>query len=70
MAKKKELRTNKLSDEVFNDLYNEVHEKFEDVRKDIYSLMMDDKDSSKAREVMQKAYITYSTVSSMKDDQG
>ena len=50
----------------FNTLYNETHKRFEQIRQETYSLIMGDEQISaeKAREYMQKAYVTYATISS------
>ena len=50
----------------FDKLYEEVHKKFEDIRVEVYERIMGDSTitQTKAREYMQKAYVTYSTISS------
>ena len=42
------------------------------IRKDVYELMLDTELDSyeQAREIMQKAYVTYSTVTHIKDKSG
>jgi hypothetical protein len=61
---KKNLSTANLPIDVFNKLYTEVHATFETVRMEIYNkLMGEDVERWQARENMQKAYITYATVS-------
>ena len=53
-AFKKKERIEKLTEEQFSKIYNDVHQRFEDVRCDIYSLMMDEEIDNKEhpREVM------------------
>ena len=48
----------------FNEVAQKVYDRFESIRTDIYTKMMDldDMPEGKAREIMQKAYVTYSTV--------
>ena len=70
--KKKELRTETLSDEDFATIYKQIHDRFEKIRADVYCKMMDlaDIEEGKAREIMQKAYCTYSTVTHLKGEDG
>jgi hypothetical protein len=68
---KKTLNTSNLPVDVFNKLYTEVHGTFETVRMEIYNkLMGEDVERHQARENMQKAYITYATVSGVTGDGG
>lgn len=61
---KKSQNTAHISEETFNKLYSEVHGTFESVRMDIYSkLMGEDVEKWEARANMQKAYITFATLS-------
>ena len=61
---KKTQNTANLSEDTFNKLYSEVHASFETVRMEIYSkLMGEDVERWEARSCMQKAYITYATLS-------
>ena len=61
---KKTLNTANINEETFNRLYTEVHATFESIRTDIYSkLMGEDVEKWEARANMQKAYITFSTLS-------
>lgn len=48
----------------FGECYNESHKKFEEVRRDIYELLMEEKipNEGVARKIMQKAYVTYATI--------
>jgi hypothetical protein len=63
--KKKELRLNDLEEAQFNDVYNDIHKTFENVRQEVYfQIMGEEVEQEKAREYMQKAYVTYSTLSS------
>lgn len=64
--------TGKLDDKEFAEIYNEIHSRFESIRGDIYELMMEEQDvpEGKAREIMQKAYVTYATISSIKNEKG
>ena len=66
--KKRELRVSDLDAKsgVFDTLYEEVHKKFEDIRVEVYEKIMGDSTitQTKAREYMQKAYVTFSTISS------
>lgn len=63
-AHKKEKNTAHVSEDDFVKLYSDVHAKFETVRMEIYSkLMGEDVERWQARELMQKAYITYATIS-------
>ena len=70
--RKKELRKEVLPDEDFAEIYKTVHDRFEKIRGDIYCLMMDQTDieDGKAREIMQKAYVTYSTVTHIESEDG
>ena len=69
---KKENRVEVLEEPDFVKIYNEIHQRFEEIRGDIYELMLDTRldDKEIAREVMQKAYVTYSTVTHLKEDLG
>ena len=69
---KKRLRVEKLEDKDFAVIYQEVHNQFESVRTDIYELLMNTEVANKeyTREIMQKAYVTYSTVTHIKDENG
>ena len=63
--KKKELRVNDLPSVEFDKLYEETHKKFEEVRVDVYHLIMGEEvKQSEARQWMQKAYVTFSTIGS------
>ena len=56
----------KLKKDEFEKIYNDVHGKFEDYRKEIYELYMPgDITAEEARDIMQKCYITYSSLSSI-----
>jgi hypothetical protein len=68
----KALNGKALNEEIFAKIYNEVHERFERIRTDIYCLMMDLEDlpEGKAREIMQKAYVSYATVTHIKTETG
>jgi hypothetical protein len=63
--KKKEIKCNgPLPAKEFGECYNESHKKFEEVRRDIYELLMQEKipNEGVARKIMQKAYVTYATI--------
>ena len=62
---KKEDRVDVVPRETFEKIYNEVHENFESIRADIYVKVMDCtlSNENEAREIMQKGYITFSTIS-------
>lgn len=63
--KKKELRVQELDDKEFDKLYNAIHKKFEITRAGVYyQIMGEEIEPAKAREYMQKAYVTFSTISS------
>ena len=49
-----------------------MHDRFEAIRKDVYELMMETELASKeqSREIMQKAYVTYSTITHIKNEDG
>lgn len=70
--KKKEIRSESLTDEQFKEIYDEVHSRFEQIRTDIYCMMMDVSLNADidAREIMQKAYVTYATVTHIKGEDG
>lgn len=70
--KKKELGVAILEVKDFNEICNAVHAQFEAIRADIYCLMLDKSDCKpgEAREIMQKAYVTYATVTTIKDEDG
>ena len=56
----------KLKKDEFEKIYNDVQGKFEDYRKEIYELYMPgDITAEEARDIMQKCYITYSSLSSI-----
>jgi len=60
-----------LKEEQFNKCYDEVHDNFESVRMDVYNLLMEsDVERSTARAVMQKAYVTYATLSTLQEEGG
>ena len=63
-AKKKD-RVDVVPAGTFERIYNEVHDNFESIRTDVYERVMDCTLSNKneAREIMQKGYITFSTIS-------
>ncbi len=65
-AKKKVLRVQDLPIDEFNTLYNETHKRFEQIRQEVYALIMGDEQITPelAREYMQKAYVSYATISS------
>lgn len=66
---KKKENTEHLSPEKFSKLYSEVHNTFETVRMEIYSMMMNETvERHEARELMQKAYITFATLSATSDN--
>ena len=66
---KKKENTEHLSPEKFSKLYSEVHSTFETVRMEIYSMMMNETvERHEARELMQKAYITFATLSATSDN--
>ena len=69
---KKQDRVEKLSPERFKEIYDTVHGRFEKIRKDAYELIMDcgEDESERAREIMQKGFITFSTVSKLANDDG
>ena len=70
-AKKKESRSDgPVPEDEFQRVYDEVHKRFESIRTDIYEMMTDTTDlpAGKAREIMQKAYVTYSTVTHLSKD--
>ena len=62
----KQERITKLSKEAFDKLYTKHHKDFERTRVAVYELMMrrDQEYQGEAREMMQKAYATYSTLAS------
>ena len=62
---KKEDRVATISEQRFNQIYEDVHKNFEQIRQDIYEKVMDVELQNKndARTIMQTAYITYSTLS-------
>lgn len=63
--RKKELRVNEIDEKEFDKLYTAVHGRFETVRAEVWQMIMNEEiESNKAREYMQKAYVTYSTISS------
>ena len=66
-AKKKELRVNSLTEQEFEELYEAIYTRFETIRCEVYAKFMDDPEieQDKAREFMQKAYVTYATISSL-----
>ena len=41
-AKKREIRCEKLDEKEFNHLYNEIHKRFEDIRVEVYAMIMGD----------------------------
>lgn len=53
-------------------IYKTIHDRFEKIRGDVYCKMMDltDIEEGKAREIMQKAYVTYSTVTHLEGENG
>ena len=54
-----------VSQDDFSKIQEEVWGRFENVREDIYNLMMDENVTSKvAKKVMQRAYVTYGAISS------
>jgi hypothetical protein len=62
--KKKELRKVELDEKEFDELYNKTSKNFEKIRAEVYSQIMGEEiESPLAREYMQKAYVTYSTIS-------
>lgn len=67
-VKKRELNSGSdvLPQQDFAECYNAAHEKFETIRLEIYELLMDMKVDNEfiPRRVMQRAYVTYATVSS------
>ena len=69
---KKQDRVEKLSAERFKEIYDDVHGRFESIRKSVYELIMDcsDEESSKARAIMQKGFITFTTVSNVTTEDG
>ena len=69
---RKENRNQPLTQEQFDDIYETVHDRFETIRAEVYELVMDTEldNKEKAREIMQKAYVTYSTVSSVTNADG
>lgn len=69
--KKKDTGCNgELPPQDFAECYNNSHKKFEEVRRDIYELLMEEKipNEGVARKIMQKAYVTYATIA--KDSSG
>ena len=60
------MRVTDLPIEEFNKLYNEAHKKFESIRQEVYAMIMGDEQITwqLAREYMQKAYVTFATISS------
>ncbi len=69
-ALKKESNSNAVSEENFAKVQEEVWARFENVREDIYNLMMDENVTSKvAKKVMQRAYVTYGAISSQSTDE-
>jgi len=66
-AKLKQKRTERLTTEEFDELYEKIFEKFEKIRTECYSIIMQDDniEEDKAKWYMQKAYVTYATVSSL-----
>ena len=65
-------RVSKVSSARFKQIYEDVHKTFETVRADVYEKVMDTvlDEKNLAREIMQKAYITYSTISHIKNEDG
>ena len=60
-----------LPEKEFDDLYTKVHKRFETIRADVYYKIMDEEiESQLAREYMQKAYVTFSTISSSSKIEG
>lgn len=54
----------------FSNIQEEVWNRFENVREDIYNLIMDENVTSKiAKKVMQRAYVTYGAISSQSTDE-
>ena len=65
MQMKKETNTIVVSQDDFSKIQEEVWGRFENVREDIYNLMMDENVTSNvAKRVMQRAYVTYGAISS------
>lgn len=65
MQLKKETNSVGISQDDFSKIQEEVWNRFENVREDIYNLMMDENVTSKvAKKVMQRAYVTYGAISS------
>ncbi len=65
MEMKKETNSIVVSQDDFSKIQEEVWGRFENVREDIYNLMMDEYVTSKvAKRVMQRAYVTYGAISS------
>ena len=69
---KKKDRVSVVTKERFSEIYKRCHDRFESVRTDVYEKIMDTQldDKKKAREIMQKAYITFSTLSNIKQGDG
>ena len=65
-------RVEVVSSERFNKIYEEVHSRFEPIRADVFEIVMDTtlEKRDTAREIMQKGYITYSTISSVTNADG
>lgn len=58
-----------VSDKDFSRIQEEVWNRFENIREDIYNLIMDENVTSKqAKKVMQRAYVTYGAISSQLTD--
>ena len=68
----KKSRVEQLSEEVFNKLYEEQHKNFEKIRLEVYQMIMkdDEIEGPKAREYMQKAFCTHSTISAVNRNLG
>ena len=68
---KKNKNSGHISKDEFSKLYTEVHETFETVRMEIYNKIMgEDVERHVARENMQKAYITFATLSGVTSEDG
>lgn len=68
---KKNKNSAHISEAEFNKIYQEVHETFETIRMEIYSKIMgEDVERHVARENMQKAYITFATLSGVASEDG
>ena len=71
-AKKAEIKCNgNLPKLEFGKCYNDAHDRFEAIRLDVYELLMGVKVSGQpeARRIMQKAYVTYSTIVQAKKEE-